>query len=122
MDGQLTLSLKEYTDLVIENNNLKRIITKYNRKIERDIEEKIYDSKINALDINELKTCLSKSDKELLSNFTANYSWAWRSIADDNYSIKTEDEIKEMAASLIKKMMNDRLNDLLEKDEENENE
>lgn len=114
MDGQVTLPLKEYVDLVIENNSLKQIIAQYNRKIEKDVQEKIYDSKINALNEDELKTCLCKSDKELLRDFTDNYSWTWKDIAIENYSVKNENEVKEIAVSLIKKMINERLNNLSE--------
>ena len=116
MDGQVTLPLKEYVDLVIENNNLKQIIARYNRKIESDILEKIYDSKIAALNIDELKTCLCNNDQELLRKFTDNYSWTWKDIAVENYSVKNENEVKEMAVSLIKKMMNARLNELSEEE------
>lgn len=120
MEGQVTLSLKEYTDLIIENNNLKTLVSQYQRKVESDIKEEIYDVRITAIQsVEEVNKLLDSSDEELLSKFTNNYSWTWKDISEENYSIKTIKEVKEIAVSLIKKQLNCRLNDLLEKDKEN---
>lgn len=47
MEEQIILSLKEYTDLITENNNLKTLLLQYQRKIESDIYNKIYSAKID---------------------------------------------------------------------------
>lgn len=125
MEGQVTISLKEYTDLIIENNSLKILLSQYQRKIESDTDNKIYSSKINAMQsIEEVNKLLDSSDEKLLEKFTDNYSWTWENISEENYSIATTKEVKELAVSLIKKRLNCRLNDLLdiERDKENENE
>ena len=122
MEGQVTLSLKEYTDLVIENNNLKRLVSQYQRRIENEVEEQIYSSRINALSsIEEVKQWLDADDKKLLEKFTSNYSWNWQTISDRNFNVNTAQEVKEIAVVIIKKQLDCQLQDLLEKEKENEN-
>lgn len=122
MEGQVTLSLKEYTDLVIENNNLKRLVSQYQRRIENDVEEEIYSSRIQAVSsIEEVKQLLDADDKKLLEKFTSSYSWSWRNISDKNFNVNTEQEVREIAVKIIKKQLDYRLEDLLEKEREKEN-
>ena len=122
MEGQVTLSLKECTDLVIENNNLKRLVSQYQRRIENDVNEEIYSSKINALSsIEEVKKWLDANNEKLLEKFTSNYSWNWRNISDKNFNVNTEQEVKEIAVKNIKKQLDYQLQDLLEKESEKEN-
>lgn len=120
MEGQVTLSLKEYTDLVIENNNLKRLVSQYQRRIENDVDEEIYSSRINALSsIEEVKQWLDADDKKLLEKFTSGYSWSWRNISDKNFNVNTEQEVREIAVKIIKKQLDYQLQDLLEREKEN---
>lgn len=120
MEGQITLSLKEYTDLVIENNNLKRLVSQYQRRIENDVNEQIYSSRINALSsIEKVKQWLDADDNKLLERFTSNSSWRWKNISEQNYGVNTEQEIKEIAVTNVKKQLDCQLQDLLAKEEQN---
>lgn len=114
MENTVTLSLKDYTDLILENNNLKNLVKKYQRKVEEDVEDKIYESRIAALNsIDEVNKLLDVDADSLLSKFTNNYSWTWDNISNDNYGIVDETTVKEMAVSKIKMLLNYRLQDLM---------
>lgn len=123
MENVVTMSLEEYTKLIIENNNLKLVISNYKREALRKVDEEIRESKINSIQTSEeVKKYLNLSDERLLNEFTSVYSWTWKSIADNCYNVFTAQEIKDMATAEIKRMLDERLKDLLDKEEEKNNE
>lgn len=115
----VTIDLKTYTDLVVENTNLKALVAGCHRKIKEDVREEIYSSAINSLKTTaECWEWLSKSNDKLLSKFASAGNWAWESVAHKNYDIMSVAQIKELAASEIKKSISERLGELKEKEEE----
>lgn len=119
MEGQVTLSLKEYTDLVIENNNLKLLVKQYQRRIKNEVEDEIFESRIAAIKTkDEIQNYFDSKDDVLIGKFTNNYSWKWREISERNYGVTDEKAIKELAVSIIKEKLNYRLSDILEEEKE----
>lgn len=114
MENQVTMSLEEYTKLVLEKQKLEIQLNSLKRRAESKIEEEIKDSLINNLSKEETVQWLSSDPKSLLSKFGP-YSWTYTSIANDVLILK-EEEVKDMAVTLITKMLNSHLNDILEKE------
>lgn len=123
MDNVVTMSLEEYTKLVVENTNLKMQLSNLKKKsIDRAFDE-IKDSTIDRLStIEDCQKALSLSLDSVLSNYASSYSWTWRGIAGDSYGLFTEQEIKELVAGEIKKRINEKCKELIEEEKEvNEN-
>ena len=115
----VTLDLKTYTDLIIENANLKALVAGCRRKIKEDVREEIFSSSINSLKTTaECWEWLSKPNDKLLIKFASSSSWTWESIAHKNYDIISVAQVKELAASEIKKSISEKLGELKEKEEE----
>jgi hypothetical protein len=115
----VTIDLKTYTDLIIENTNLKALVAGCHRKIKEDVREEIYRSTIDSLKTTaECWEWLSKPNDKLLNKFSTGGNWAWENVAHKNYDIMSVGQIKELAASEIKKSISERLGYLKEKEEE----
>ena len=115
----VTIDLKTYTDLIIENTNLKALVAGCSRKIKEDVREEIYTSSINSLKTTaECWDWLSKPNDKLFGKFASSGSWTWENIAHKNYDIMSVAQIRELAASEIKKSISERLGELKEKEEE----
>ena len=125
MDNVVTMSLEEYTKLVVENTNLKMQLSNLKKKsIDRAFEE-IKDSTIDRLPtIEACQKALSLNLDSILSNYGSSYSWTWRGIANDSYGLFTEQEIKELVAGEIKKRIDEKCKELIdiEKDKNEEKE
>jgi hypothetical protein len=115
----VTIDLKTYTNLIIENTNLKALVAGCHRKIKEDVREEIYSSTINSLKTTaECWDWLSKSNDKLLCKFASSSSWTWENIAHKNYDIMSVAQVKDLAASEIKKSISEKLGELKEKEEE----
>lgn len=119
MDNVVTMSLEEYTKLVIENANLKSTLNGLKNKAIHSAYDEIktdYIEKINSIETaeNALQLPLNK----LLSEYTSGYSWKWHNIADESYGILNANEIKELVASEIRKLIKEKYSELKE-DENN---
>jgi hypothetical protein len=117
--NMVTISLEEYTKMVVELHDLKGLVAGYKRKIARCVEEEIHYSAIESIGTTtECWNLLSSSDESLLRKFTNDYSWRWESISRDNFDILTPQQTKDTAVGLIKKAISDRLQQLKEKEDE----
>lgn len=121
MDNVVTMSLEEYTKLVIENTNLKFKLDSLKKKTIDQAFSEITDSVINRIPtIEDAQTALGLSLDRLLSNYASAYSWTWRNIANDSYGLFCEQEIKELVASEIRKRIDDRCKDLMDEEKAGE--
>ena len=86
--NMVTISLEDYTKMVVELHDLKGLVAGYKRKIARCVEEEIHYSAIESIGTTtECWNLLSSSDESLLRKFTNDYSWRWESISRDNFDI-----------------------------------
>ena len=105
--------------MVIELHDLRGLVAGYRRKIKNRVQEEVRYSSIESLGTTtECWSLLSSSDDNLLSRFSNNYSWRWKDIAEENFNIMTETQVKNLAVSLIKEAISDRLKDLKEKEDD----
>lgn len=119
----VTLSLEEYTKLIIENHDLKGVVAGYKRKVEVDVDEELHLSYIDSIKTKaECWKWLSSSDEELLKKFSDNYSWRWESISERNYGICSTTQVKNTAVRLIKKRLNERMADVAGEEEDSKEE
>ena len=117
--NMVTISLEDYTKMVVELHDLKGLVAGYKRKISRCTEEEIHYSAIESIGTTtECWNLLSNSDDTLLRKFTNDYSWRWESISRDNFDILTPQQVKDTAVGLIKRAISDRLQQLKEKEDE----
>lgn len=121
MDNVVTMSLEEYTKLVVENTNLKMQLAGLKKKSIDKAFEEIKDSAIDRIPtIDVCQKALSAGVDTLLGNYASSYSWTWRSIANDSYGLFNEQEIKELVAGEIKKRIDCKCKELIEKEKEKE--
>lgn len=123
MDNTVTMSLEEYTKLVVENTNLKFKLDSLKKKSVDKAFEEIKDSSIDRIaTIDDCQKALKFNLDKILSEYASSYSWTWRGIANDSYGLFTEQEIKELVASEIKKRIDEKCKELIdvEKDEKGE--
>lgn len=121
-ENVVTMSLDDYTKLIIENHNLKQTLLGIKKKVKRDVEETIYYVKISSINSkDEVIKLLDADENTLLSKFTENYDWTWRNISERNNDIVDAQEVKEMAIAEIKHLLHERLGDLSEFNEVKEN-
>lgn len=119
MDNVVTMSLDEYTKLVVENTNLKFKLDSLKKKSIDKAFGEIKDSTIDRISTSdECQQALSLSLDRLLSNYASSYSWTWRGIANDSYGLFCEQEIKELVAGEIRKRINDKCKDLMAEEKE----
>lgn len=119
MDSVVTMSLEEYTKLVVENTNLKMQLASLKKKSIDKAFEEIKDSAIDSIPtIDACQKALLASIETLLSNYASSYSWTWRSIAEDSYGLFSEQELKQLVAGEIKKRIDYKCKELIEKEEE----
>lgn len=117
--NMVTLSLEDYTKMVIELHDLRGLVAGYRRKIKNRVQEEVRYSSIESIGTTtECWSLLSSSDDNLLSRFSNNYSWRWKDIAEENFNIMTEAQVKNLAVSLIKEAVSDRLKDLKDKEDD----
>ena len=119
----VTMSLDDYTKLIVENHDLKNLVSGIRRKVENEVEEKIMNGRINALNTREevLKK-MELLDTSLLCEFTTGYSYTWERISRDSYDIVSVEEVKALVASKIKYFLNERLKEIIEEEKDKENE
>lgn len=119
MDSVVTMSLEEYTKIVVENTNLKMQLAGLKKK---SIDKAFLEIKDSAIDriptIDVCQKVLSAGVDTLLGNYASSYSWTWRSIAEDSYGLFSEQEIKELVAGEIKKRIDYKCKELIEKEKE----
>ena len=119
MDSVVTMSLEEYTKLVVENTTLKNKLQALKSKAIDKAFEEIHDSYIERIPTSEdAIKYMEYSVEALLGKFASTYSWTWRNIASESYGIVTEAEIKELTASEIKQRIDYRCKDLIESEKE----
>lgn len=119
MDSVVTMSLEEYTKIVVENTNLKMQLAGLKKKSVDKAFEEIKDSAIDRIPtIDDCQKMLSAGMDTLLGNYASSYSWTWRSIAEDSYGLFSEQEIKELVAGEIKKRIDYKCKELIEKEKE----
>lgn len=117
--NMVTLSLEDYTKMVIELHDLRGLVAGYRRKVKNRIQEEIRYSSIESIGTTtECWSLLSSSDDNLLSKFSNNYSWKWKDIVEENFNIMTEAQVKNLAVSLIKEAISDRLKELKDKEDD----
>lgn len=116
MENQVTMSLEEYTKIILEKQKLELQLKALSKKAERKIEEEVKDSLINNLNKEDTIKWLNEEPKKIVSQFCP-YSWTFTSIAND-VLIFNEQELKDMAVTVISKMLNSHLNDILEREEQ----
>ena len=109
------MSLEEYTKIILEKQKLELQLKALSKKAERKIEE-VKDSLINNLNKEDTIKWLNEETKKLLSQFGP-YSWTYTSIANDILIIN-EQEVKDMTVTVITRMLNSHLNDILEREEQ----
>ena len=114
--NQVTMSLEEYTNIILEKQKLELKLKALQIKAERKIEEEVKDGLINNLSKEDTIKWLNENPKKLLSQFGP-YSWAFTSIAND-ILIFSEQELKDAAVAVILKMLNSHLNDILATEEQ----
>lgn len=115
MENIVTMSLEEYTKLVIENTNLKFKLDSLKKKSVDKAFEEIKDSTIDRISsIEECQNALKLSLDSILNNYASSYSWTWRGIANDSYGLFTEQEIKELVACEIKKRIDEKCKELID--------
>ena len=116
--GMVTMTLQEYTDLIIQIHDLKNIVAGYKLRITKAVKEEIREDQINSIETaTECELKLSLSDDTLLKEFSSDYSWRWESISQDNFGILSPDQVKNCAVTTIKRILSSRLKDLREKEE-----
>lgn len=123
MENMVTMSLEEYTKLVVENTNLKFKLDSLKKKSVDKAFEEIKDSAIDRISsIEDCQNALKLSLDSILNNYASSYSWTWRGIVNDSYGLFTEQEIKELVAGEIKKRIDEKCKELIdiEKDEKGE--
>ena len=113
MENIVTMNLEEYTALIKENCKLSEKLNGLRNNAIKRVREEIKDSLINRLTEEECVGWLSKDKKDVLQNFTNCYSWTFQKIADD-VCVLTEEDVKSIFFEQIIKMINGRLNDLIE--------
>lgn len=119
MDSVVTMSLEEYTKLVVENTNLKMQLAGLKKKSIDKAFDEIKDSAIDRIPtIDICQKALSASVDTLLGNYASSYSWTWRNIAEDSYGLFSEQEIKELVAGEIRKRLDYKCKELIEKEKE----
>lgn len=117
IESMVTMSLKEYTDMIVQLHDLKGIVAGYKRKITEAVRKEVRENQIEAIKTaTECEMKLTLSDDKLINEFSSGYSWRWESIAEDNFNILSESQVKDCAVVLIKKALAARLKDL--RDEE----
>lgn len=119
MDNVVTMSLEEYRSLIIENTNLKMQLSNLKKKSIDIAFEEIKDSTIDRLStIEDCQKALNLNLERLLGDYATSYSWTWRGIANDSYGLFTEREIKELVASEIKKRIDEKCKELIDKEKD----
>ena len=120
MDNMVTMSLEEYTNLVIENTNLKLKLDGLKKKsIDKSFDE-IKDSTIDRIPtIEDCQKALNLNLEKLLDIYASSYSWTWRSIANDSYGLFNEQEIKELVGGEIKKRIDEKCKNLIDIEKDN---
>ena len=116
MENTVTMSLEEYTKLVVENTMLKNKIEGLKLQAEKNVVERIREHLIDNLNKEETLKFLDASDKVLLNKFSEDYSWTWDSIARQSLVMSPE-EVRNCAVFQIKKMLNAHLGYLTEKED-----
>lgn len=114
MENQVTLSLEEYKELLIENVTLKAKMEALKVKAYKKLEDEIEENLIRNLSKEETINWLNQSKDKVLSKFGP-YNWAYTSIAAD-LCVIDEKELKEMAAVLITRMLDSHLRDFSEQE------
>lgn len=123
MDNVVTMSLDEYTKLVVENTNLKFKLDSLKKKTVDKAFEEIKDSTIDRIATSEdAQKALALPLDRLLANYASSYSWTWRGIANDSYGLFCEQEVKELVAGEIRKRIDDKCKDLIGEEKEKEGE
>lgn len=118
----VTMSLEDYTNLVVENHDLKKLVSGVRKKVESEIEEKIMAGRIDNLAIKEeIEKLLDETDWNLLTRFTTASCYTWERISRDNYDIVSVQEVEKIGVSKIKYCLNERLKEIVE-DEKDKNE
>lgn len=115
-ENKVIMTLEQYTNLILENNNLKRLVEGYKQKIESEIkgEMKI---KFHSLSKEKVVGFLEETNhRHLLETFY--YSWSLRDISKANFNIMTLEEIEKKALSIISKGLNERLERIIEEEKE----
>ena len=119
MENVVSMSLEEYKKLIVENTNLKFKLEALKKKAYDRAFDEIKDSNIDRIPtIDDCQKILSFSADTILSNYASAYTWTWRSIANDSYGIVSEEEIKEIVAGEIRKRVNDKCNELIDKEKD----
>ena len=119
MDNTVTMSLEEYTKLIVENVNLKMQLNNLKKKSIDKAFEQINDSTIDRISsIEECQNALKLNLDRILKDYSSSYSWTWSGISNDSYGLFTEQEIKELVASEIKKRINEKCNELIDKEKD----
>lgn len=108
----VTISLKDYTELVLEKQRLEIAIESCKRKAAQKVDEEIKDGLINMLSKEETLNLLNSSNQMLLARFGP-ASWTYSSISRE-VLILNEQEVKDLALELIIRKLNDHLKDLIE--------
>lgn len=115
MENMVTLSLEDYTKLIIELENAKRTLATYKKNILKGVRELINDSKIyDQNNKDELFKDLSLDEEGLLRKYTSNYSWRYSSIAEENSYIMSVEEVKYSCAEIIRQMINEKIKDIID--------
>jgi hypothetical protein len=115
----VTMTLEEYKKTILELDRLKTLVATYKKKVEKDVENEIYESNINNIPTRgECYEWLNKPKSELIKKFSSGYSWRWESIAEQNYGVLTASQVEDMCVFLIKKMIGYRIDDLKPAEEE----
>lgn len=115
-ENKVIMTLEQYTNLILENNNLKRLVEGYKQKIESEIRSEM---KIDFRSLSKEKVVgfLEETNhRRLLEAFY--YSWSLRDISKENFSIMTLEEIEKKALSIISKELNERLERIIEEEKE----
>lgn len=119
MDNVVTMSLEEYTKLVVENTILKNKINGLKAKALKECEDEVLASRINSLTIEDAKAALDLSDKEILSRFTYNNNWRFERACDAACNVVTVDELKAEIVTCVKRYIDGRI-DLLKEQSSNQ--
>lgn len=114
MENQVTMSLEEYTEIILEKQRLELKLKALIKEAERKIEEVVMDSLINDLDKEDTEKWLKEDPKKLLAQFGPS-TWRLTSIASDTL-VFNETEIRDMTVTIILEMLNSHLNDILERE------
>lgn len=121
MEAVVTMSLEEFKNLIIENTSLKNMLSNFKKRITEKAFDEIRDSYIdNIKTSNEALEYLKYDNSKILEKFASGYSYTWRSISNDTYNIMSENEIKLLVVSEIKKRIDAKYVELKESEKENE--